>query len=234
MNLRNLLATLLLVSFSCGSQASLIFEYSITNNNLFGNVDGTVTGKIFGLNDNSTGAATSVTIETFPAGLDSIFGPGPIDATLWDQQYQNSFTVVAGQVTAGGFWAQQTVGLFSLGAQLYINGDVGHFNFVNLDGDDTRYLWGDNGFEAANITAASSVPEPGTIALFGLGLAGLGLRRRKGAPPSEAESKFRLLSRICGRSLAQVERQVHDKGRFQRRDRCESRRIFSRSVWLWC
>ena len=95
-----------------------------------------------------------------------------------DQQYQNSFTTVNGVVTGGGFWAQQSNGSFLQGFQLYINGDGGPFNFVNLDGNDALFVWGNDGFAAANIQPLTT-PEPVTISLLGFGLAGLGLVTRK-------------------------------------------------------
>ncbi len=163
------------------AQASPDFTFSVTNT--IGTVAGTFTGRILGLTDNATSSATQVFIDTFPAGLDSLEA-APVEATLWDQQYENSFTVSGGQIVDGGFWAQQTINALPYGYQLYLNGAIGNgFNFLNLDGDDTRYVWGDNGFAAANFAplGAQDVPEPGTFALFGAGLAasGLLLRNRK-------------------------------------------------------
>jgi hypothetical protein len=155
----------------------LDFDFSFTNT--IGDVSGTVTGEIVGLSDNSTSSASQVLIESFPSGLDNIFASLPIDATTWDQQYQNSFTVVGGQVVSGGFWAEQSVDGYQQGAQLYVNG-VG-YNFLNLDGNDTRYVWGDDGFAAANIVpAGSSVPDAGSsLALLTAALMGIGAVARK-------------------------------------------------------
>ncbi len=154
------------------------FLFSFTNT--IGSVTGTVTGIITGLTDNSTSAATSVVITSFPAGLNSVLGNAPIDATLWDQQYQNSFTELNGQVTDGGFWAQQSNNSFGAGAQLYVNGS-NSYNFLNLDGTDQLYVWGNDGIAAANIVPATDTPEPASLALLAAGLSALGLARRKRA-----------------------------------------------------
>src|SRR6187200_1216758 len=103
------------------AEATPIFQFSFT----------TVTGRILGLAEDGTGPASQVLIDSFPAGLNSIAGPTPIDATLWDVQAQNSFTTVAGQIVGGGFVARQTVNA-NQGFQLFINGSP--FNFLNLDG----------------------------------------------------------------------------------------------------
>jgi hypothetical protein len=156
------------------------FSFSFTSTSSDpGTVPGTVTGEILGLTNNATGPATEVLIMSFPSGLNSVLGSGPINAMLWDQQYQNSFTESGGQVTAGGFWAQDTINGRSVGAQLYINGG-GPYNFLNLDGTDLLYVWGDNGFAAANIKPLGSpTPEPSSF-LLALGFAGvLGAFRRK-------------------------------------------------------
>jgi hypothetical protein len=158
--------------------AQLNFDFSVTNT--IGDVSGTFSGEIFGLTNNATSSATSVLVTSFPAGLDSLL-PAPVNATSWDQQVQNSFTVTNGQITGGGFWAQQTINGFPQGYQLYLNGDGGPFNFLNLDGTDTHYVWGNDGLAAANFTPAV-VPEfssllglSGFIATGGLAL----IRRRR-------------------------------------------------------
>jgi hypothetical protein len=149
------------LSFFAVAGVADAFDFTFSINNTKGNVAGTVQGRIFGLAYNGPSIASRVLIDTFPSELNSIAGSTPINVMLWDQQYENSFTTINGQVVSGNFWAQQSINGFAPGFQLYINGQsCNNCNFVNLDGTDNFYVWGDNGLAAANISA---VPEPLTI-----------------------------------------------------------------------
>jgi len=181
--LRVALAALPLVLFGGVAKAgTLNFDFSVTNNPGTGNVPGTFTGEIFGLSDNAFSAASSVVIQSIPTGMNNLVSP-PIDATTWNDVIQNLFQVVNGQVVGGGFYAQQTIGGFSSGYQLYINGTTAGFNFLNLDGVDHAYVEGDRGLAAANIVPVPSsvIPEPASYVTALLGavwVAGYTWRRK--------------------------------------------------------
>jgi hypothetical protein len=76
----------------------LNFDFSFTNTT--GNVDGTVTGEIFGLTDNAVSSASKIIITSAPDQL-QFLGTGPFPITVMPEPgYKHSFTVEGGDVVA--------------------------------------------------------------------------------------------------------------------------------------
>ncbi len=102
------------------------------------------------------------------------------DSSLFTINLGNGVATLIASLTIGGVQAETVTGLANLHDIMYaVSNDSGDNNLYSVDlatGAMTALF--DMGVSLNSLTA---VPEPGTLALFGLGLAGLGLMRRKWA-----------------------------------------------------
>src|SRR5208337_3696765 len=101
-----MLAVVLLAAMAGRTQAgSQIFDFSFTTDATTppGWITGTVTGEIvLPFSGDGSGPATLVSIGTIPSGMTNIYGTLPINATAWDTQVVNTFTVFGGMITIDG------------------------------------------------------------------------------------------------------------------------------------
>ena len=157
-------------------------DFTFTFTNTIGNTPGTVTGEIYGLVNNSTGAATDIIITSAPANVANNIPSFDINTYASDTGNgegfgvtHNSFTELNGQITAAVY--QMGPGFFDInlvccgvsfpgGYNELITPNDG-YNVVNLDG-------------LAGITfSPASVPEPSSVILLSTILLSLAFVARK-------------------------------------------------------
>lgn len=167
-----------LLGFSAPARAVTV-DFSFDN--VTGSVAGTVTGAIFGLPFNGTGAASDIEIYSAPATLLASLPALPFSvftyaANLGQPVTFNSFTLTNGTVTSaifqinGGFFDLNVGGKFN---QLTINDYTPGSTFP------INYIGNQSGFAGVSF---ATTPLPDSLPLFATGLALLALFvwRRKG------------------------------------------------------
>ena len=184
-NLLVAVTTFAAILVSAAPVHAVSFNFSFTNNPILGDVDGTVTGRIDGLADTGTSAATAFFITSIPDVLsypfsasDNLLAQPSVTVT------SNSFTVTSGVLTAmdfrAGFPIANTTPAEIFFVTLLLN--PGSFFVANRISDAV-----DHKVESlsATFTPVSEVPLPGALPLFAAGLGVLGLlgwrRMRKAA-----------------------------------------------------
>ena len=169
------------------AQSLLDFDFYSTT----GTTDESMTGRIFGLSDNSTSAPSSVTLFTINGvTVNTTF-------SAFNSIYRN-FTVNDGQIT-GADYSNAIFGkskrVNGTRVETAIPGTVyfmeeltlgyagqNHANFFPVSGDyqNPPLVYVNNaGFSAVTYTQVASVPEPSALSLLAIGLGGLALIRRR-------------------------------------------------------
>jgi len=172
----------------------LDFDFSVYGGTYRGGNTPSMTGKVFGLQDNATSTATSISILTLNGvDVNAQFMPSNVMSGYdW-------FTVVNGSVTDLKILAQRygsTFGNFPNPTGYNTIPDTGYtreilylnFNGLTAAGLDTRtYSYNalyntSTSYYTANsavVFTPAAVPEPSALSLFAIGLGGLALVRRR-------------------------------------------------------
>mgnify|MGYP000538264809 CR=1 FL=1 len=164
------------------SQAAIVsFSFSSDPTSGF-DVQGTVSGKLYGLAESGASAATRVIVETLPSGLGVAAGADLL--TLFALDLRNSITITGGVVTAAEILLATSPG--TTGRAFLLNyGNINSLN--NIEGQ--RGTSNQGGFSAISFSVqpeAATVPEPGTFGLLGLAMVSAFAAMRRGRPAHQA------------------------------------------------
>jgi hypothetical protein len=179
----------LMMCFSQNAKAQSLIDFDFYSTK--GTTSESMTGRIFGLSDNSTSTPSSVALFTINGvTVNTIF-------SAWDSIYRN-FTVDNGQITGANFnitmigesrfeneimveTAIPGTDYYFQNLKLgYAGQNAANFFPVSEDYETPFLVYVNNaGFSAVTYTQAASVPEPSSFSLLAIGLGGLALVRRR-------------------------------------------------------
>lgn len=168
---KEIIVSLVLLGVCPSAYAGLIFEFG------FSNATGDhVSGRIIGLEDDMANqAASNIFIDSFTGQTDGVFGTATNDATIWSAVYSNRFSVSSGQIVQSVFAAQDrnaSRGTFCIN----LSGCIGQTSLLKLQNAGVS-VGNSKGFGGVQFRNVTSVAEPGTVGLLGIGLIGLAARR---------------------------------------------------------
>src|SRR5208337_224743 len=176
-----MLAVVLLAAMAGRTQAgSQIFDFSFTTDATTppGWITGTVTGEIvLPFSGDGSGQATLVSINTIPSGMTNIYGTLPINATAWDTQVVNTFTVSGGMITSANYSATNALTPPPEGSLISFGSGTNELQFTNQIGV-AQETGNESGFPGVTFTPVSvTIPEPSSLTLAGMaGICGFAWR----------------------------------------------------------
>jgi len=178
-----MLAVVLLAAMAGRTQAgSQIFDFSFTTDATTppGWITGTVTGEIvLDFSGDGSGHATLVSIDTIPSGMTNIYGTLPINATAWDTQVVNTFTVSGGMITSANYSATNALTPPPEGSLISFGSGSNELQFTNQNNvvQSTGNESGITGVTFTPVSVSVPIPEPSSLILAGMaGICGFAWR----------------------------------------------------------
>jgi len=179
-----MLAVVLLAATAGRTQAgSQSFDFSFTTDDTTpsGWITGTVKGEIeLPFSGDGSGPATLVSIDTIPSGMTNIYGTLPINATAWDTQVKNTFTVSGGMITLADYSATNALTLPPPeGSLISFGSGSNELQFTNQNNvvQSTGNESGITGVTFTPVSVSVPIPEPSSLILAGMaGICGVAWR----------------------------------------------------------
>jgi hypothetical protein len=150
------------------AKADIMYDFTVplTEGTVTGTLTGTLDLPFVNAGGSGTGAASSLVLTSFPAGLGALAGGDVV--TNWANQVTDIFTVTNGVITSDQFFATtgtaDPADVFVLNSTDAVCGTIGAFSCAPLDNElhTAANLFGfnENGLAGVTFTPVSVVPAP--------------------------------------------------------------------------